>query len=175
MDTLNQEEVEAKIFFNIVENGPISIYAASNKKDPQNSPFSTVHRHFKRFESENLISIYKKEKHQNKKFKYLYGPTSEGVAEFYFSEKGKIIKDIKPVFEKWGNNEKFFQDENGIAIFGVNEFKKNSKQVLTYFKKWVEFIRKADDYKEIPEELDLDVGMMILGKKEPKYFLETIL
>jgi len=175
MDTLNQEEVEAKIFFNIVENGPISIYAASNKKDRQNPPFATVHRHFKNLESDNLITIYKKLMHQNKKFKYLYGPTSEGVAEFYFSEKGKIIKDIKPVFEKWGNNEKFFQDENGIAVFGVNEFKKNSKQVLTYFKKWVEFIRKADDYKEIPEELDLDVGMMILGKKEPKYFLETIL
>ena len=82
MDTSLEEEIEAKIFFNIVENGPISIYAASNKKkDSQNPPFTTVHRHFKRFESENLISIYKKEKHQNKKFKYLYGPTSEGIAE----------------------------------------------------------------------------------------------
>jgi len=171
-----EEEIEAKIFFNIVENGPISIYAASNKKkDSQNPPFATVHRYFKNLESENLITIYKKEMHQNKKFKYLYGPTSEGIAEFYFSEKGKIIKDIKLVFDKWGNNKKFFQDENGIAIFDFNEFKKNPMQVLTYFKKWVEFIGKADDYKEIPEELDLDVGMMILGKKEPKYFLETIL
>jgi len=176
MDTPLEEEIEAKIFFNIVENGPISIYAASNKKkDSQNPPFATVHRHFKNLESENLITIYKKEIHQNKKFKYLYGPTSEGIAEFYFSEKGKTIKDIKPAFEKWGNNKKFFQDENGIAIFSFNEFKNNPMQVLTYFKKWVEFIRKADDYKEIPEELDLEVGMMILGKKEPKYFLETIL
>jgi len=44
-----------------------------------------------------------------------------------------------------------------------------------YFKKWVEFLRKADSWKEVPEELELDVGMLILGKKEPKYFLETIL
>jgi len=60
MDTSNQEEIEAKIFLNIVENGPISIYAASNKKDPQNPPFTTVHRHFKKFETEKLITISKK-------------------------------------------------------------------------------------------------------------------
>jgi len=175
MDTSKEEETEAKIFFNIVENGPISIYEASNKKTRENPPFTTVHRYCKRFESEHLITVYKKEKHQNKKFKYLYGPTFEGIAEFYFSEKGKPIKDIKPVFEKWGNNEKFFQDENGIELFAVNEFKNNPMRVIKYFKKWVEFIGKADDYKEIPEELDLDVGMLILGKKEPKYFLETVL
>ena len=176
MDTSMGEEIEAKIFFNIVENGPISIYAASNKKkDSQNPPFATVHRYFKNLESENLITIYKKVKHQNKKFKYLYGPTSGGVAEFYFSEKGKIIKDIKPVFEKWGKNKKFFEDENGIEIFSFNEFKKNPMHVLTYFKKWVELITKAYDYTEIPEELELEVGMMILGKKEPQYFLDTML
>jgi len=178
MDTSKEEEVEAKIFFNIVENGPISIYAASNKnikKKHQNPPFTTTHRHFKRFESEHLITVYKKEKHQNKKFKYLYGPTSEGIEEFYFSEKGKPIRDIKLVFEKWGNNEKFFQDENGKELFTLNEFKNNPMQVLKYFKKLVEFNRKADDWKKVPEELEEDVGMMILGKKEPKYFLETIL
>jgi len=46
MDTSKEEETETKIFFNIVENGPISIYAASDKKDRQNQPFTTVHRHF---------------------------------------------------------------------------------------------------------------------------------
>jgi len=175
MDTSKEDQVEAKIFFNIVENGPISIYTASNKKEPQNPPFTTVHRHFKNLEADNLITIFEKVIHQNKKFKYLYGPTSEGIAEFYFSEKGKPIRDIKPVFEKWGNTEKFFQDENGLELFAFNEFKNNPMQVIKYFKKWVEFIRKANDYKEIPEELDLDVGMLILGKKEPKYFLETVL
>jgi len=175
MDTSNEEDNETKIFFNIVENGPISIYAASNKKDKQNPPFATVHRNFKKLEKYGLISIYKKEKHQNKKFKYFYGPTSEGIAEFYFSEKGKMIKDIKPVFEKWGKNKEFFQDENGIEIFNFNDFKNNPGQILKYFKKWVEFLKKADDWKEVPEELDPDVGMMILGKKEPKYFLDTIL
>jgi len=175
MDTSKEEEIEAKIFFNIVENDPISIYAASNKKNKQNPPFTTVHRHFKRLESENLITIYKKEKHQNKKFKYLYGPTSEGIAEFYFSEKGKMIKDIKPVFERWGKDKKFFQDKNGTEIFNFNEFQNNPMQTLKYFKKWVEFIRKADGWKEVPEELDLDVGMMILGKNEPKYFFNTVL
>ena len=177
MDTLNQDETEAKIFFNIVENGPISIYAASskNRKKSQNPPFTTVHRHFKNLESDNLITIFKKEMHQNKKFKYLYGPTSEGIAEFYFSEKGKMIKDIKPAFEKWGENKKFFLDENGIELFNFNEFQNEPGKILHYFKKWVEFIRKSEDYEEIPEDLDLGVGMMVLAHKDPKYYLKTVL
>ncbi len=174
MDIL-EEDIEAKIFQDIAENGPISVYAASDKKDRVKPPYGTVHRHFKNLESENLITIYKKEMHQNKKYKYLYGPTLSGVAEFYFSEKGRMIKDIKPVFQKWRNSKKFIEDENGKEFFDFNEFQFAPQKHIEIYKKWVEFVKKADDYKEIPEELELDVGMMILGKKEPKYFLETLL
>jgi len=177
MDISKQEEVEAKIFQNIVKNGPISIYAASRKKNPQNPPFSTVHRHFKKLEQEGMISIYKKEMHQNKKFKKLYGPTLYGVGGFYFSDKGIPKKNIEHVFEKWGNHEKFFKPPQGSdVIFKMDDYKKNPKKMIENYQKWIELNSLAlNEFNEdIPEELELEIGMMLLGRKDQKFFLERV-
>jgi len=170
---IQTSDIEDEIYKKMVNEGPISVYASSHLKDPKNHSFSTVHRYFKKWENEKNIIIYKKEKHPSGNSKKLYGPTVLGLWSFYFSENGTPDKEFDSVFDKWVKEKKFFDTAIGAYSFDYNEYQKNPNQFKKFFKKQIKLYSLAflEYEKGIPIEMQINVGMEILVKKDPESFL----
>ena len=170
-------DIESTVFEAIAEKGPISVYEASDKKDPNNPSFASVHRHFKNLEEEKLITIYAEGLSKNGRPKKLYGPTFEGIIEFYFDDEGIPDQELGSVFKKWAKQKKFFESEQGpVKTFDYDDYKKNPDKVFEVFKKLVKFYKKSllESEKPIPDEMKIHVGMLIYSMKNQKEYLETI-
>ena len=170
MEISQSERLDLEIFELILTRGPITVYSASKS----GIPLPTIHRHFKQMEKEEEIAIYRKEPHQSGNPKKLYGPTIMGILGFS-AEFESIRKNFDSIFEKWINEKPFLKDMKYVFGYSEDFIKQNPREVIQNCKKFMRFYKDAFDVVEdekVLEENILDVGCLLLGKKNPKKYYE---
>jgi len=171
MDISQTERRELEIFDLILTRGPITVYSAMKESEKS---LPTIHRHFKHMEKEGEIAIYREEPHQSGNPKKLYGPTVMGILEFCLFP--SIRKKFDSIFEKWINEKPFLKDMKYVFGYQEDFIKQNPREVIQNCKKYMRFFIDAYDLVDDEEFLDeniIDVGWLLLGKKNPKKYYET--
>ena len=171
MEISQSERLDQEIFDLVLTRGPITVYSASKESGIS---LTTIHRHFKQMEKEEEIKIYRTEPHQSGNPKKLYGPTNNGILGFC-SEFEDIRKKFDSIFEKWLKEKPFVNDI--IADFGFSEdfIKQNPRYVIQICKKFMRFYNDAFELANDEEFMDeniVDIGFLLLGKKNPKKYYE---
>ena len=173
MEVSQSERLDLEIFDLILTKGPITVYLASKESEIS---LTTIHRHFKQMEKNQTIKIYREEPHPSGNPKKLYGPTVNGILKAS-SDFEEIRKKFDAIFEKWLNEKPFVKEI--IDGFGFNDdfIKQNPQEIIKNCKKYMRFFIDAYELANDDEVLDeniLDVGFLLLGKKNPKEYYERI-
>ena len=171
LDIPQSERLDQEIFDLVLTRGPITVYSASKES---RIPLPTIHRHFKQMEKEENIKIYREEPHQSGNPKKLYGPTLEGVFGFS-ADFENIRKKFDSIFEKWLQEKPFVKDIKGAFGFEEDFIKQSPQETIKICKKFMRFYNDAFELVEDDEVLDehiVDVGFLLLSKKNPKKYFE---
>jgi len=165
MDMSTHEKTQIGLFKTILEEGPLTLYAANAKSS---SPIGTIHRHFKQMIESRWIKIYESLEDKSRR-KIPYGPTLLGIIHFYRLDK-TIQSRLEHHFLRWIRFEDFTSELNDEGFDSKNL--KNSKEL---FRKYVYYFAGVEDQIEslrepqtVPRELLLYIGEFLLVRK-PEY------
>ncbi len=165
MDMSTHEKTQIVLFKTILEEGPLTLYAANTKSS---SPIGTIHRHFKQMIESRWIKIYESLEDKSRR-KIPYGPTLLGIIHFYRLDK-TIQSRLEHHFLRWIRFEDFTSELNDEGFDSKNL--KNSKEL---FRKYVYYFAGVEDQikslrepQTVPRELLLYIGEFLLVRK-PEY------
>lgn len=163
MDMSTHEKTQISLFRTILEEGPLTLYAANSKSA---SPIGTIHRHFRQMIENRWIKVYHSLEDKSRR-KISYGPTLLGIIHFYRLDKA-IQSRLEHHFLRWIQFDDFaaeLYDEGFESL-------KNSKEL---FRKYVYYFAGVEDQIEmlrepqtVPRELLLYVGEFLLVRR-PEY------
>ena len=168
MDISDIDTFEFELFQLMIDNGPITVYSLSNLS---NRAHPTVHRHFKQFEEEEYIRVYRTEDHRTGQKKKFYGPTVIGI--FWFCTLFKEYNQrLDFIVDKWKGEKPFLKDLV-IAGFDLKLLETDPVYFKNIFKKFAKFY--TDSWYEIEnyeptKDTWMAVGSFLLGLKSPKKY-----
>jgi hypothetical protein len=165
MDMSAHEKTQISLFRTILEDGPLTLYAANTKST---SPIGTIHRHFKQMIDSKWIKVYAGLEDKSRR-KIPYGPTLLGIIHFYRLDK-TIQSRLEHHFLYWIRFDDF------LAELGDEGFdQKNPKTSKELFRKYIHYFAGVEDQIEMlrepqafPRELLLYIGEFLLVRR-PEY------
>ncbi|HWP78678.1 MAG TPA: ArsR family transcriptional regulator [Candidatus Nitrosotenuis sp.] len=161
-------QTQMSLFRIILEEGPLTLYAANIKSS---SPIGTIHRHFREMVREKKIKIYTN-LNDKSRGKIYYGPTLLGMVYFYRFDK-TIQTRLDDYFLKWIGFDDFVAElrEEGFITSNIAK----SRDSKNLFRKYVHYFAGVENQiaslKEpdtIPREMLLYVGEFLLVR-QPEY------
>ena len=171
MEVSQSERLDLEIFDLILTKGPITVYLASKESEIS---LTTIHRHFKQMEKNQTIKIYREEPHPSGNPKKLYGPTIDGILKAC-SDFEEIRKKFDAIFEKWLKQKPFVKEVKDVLGYEEDFINQNPKEIIKNCKKFMRFFNEAFELtndEEFLEENIVDIGFLLLGKKNPKKYYE---
>lgn len=166
MDMSTHEKTQVSLFTTILEEGPLTLYAANAKAS---SPIGTIHRHFKEMEGAGWIKAYSGLNDTRRKIHY--GPTLLGVIHFY-SLDTRIQERLERYFLKWIGFGDFVLE---LEEEGFDVSDSASRELKSLFKKYVQYFAGVEGQimllrqpEKIPREILLYIGEFLLVRK-PEY------
>jgi hypothetical protein len=165
MDMSGHEKTQVSLFRDILDEGPLTLYAANSKST---SPIGTIHRHFKQMIENHWIKIYASLEDKSRR-KIPYGPTLLGIIHFYRLDK-TIQSRLEHHFLRWIRFDDFVLELSDEGFDPKNL--KNSKEL---FRKYIYYFAGVEDQIEtlhepqtVPRELLLYIGEFLLVRR-PEY------
>ena len=159
------EKTQIGLFRTILEEGPLTLYAANSKS---NSPIGTIHRHFKQMIESKWIKVYAQLEDKSRR-KIPYGPTLLGLIHFYRLDK-TIQSRLEHHFLRWIRFEDFTAelDDEGFELKNLKNSKELFRKYVYYFAGVEDQIETLRDPQTVPRELLLYIGEFLLVRR-PEY------
>ncbi len=164
MDRSTHEKTQNSLFRAILEEGPLTLYAANARSA---SPIGTIHRHFKQMIKNKWLKVYSSQDKSRRKIPY--GPTLLGLIHFYRMDRA-IQTRLEHHFLRWIRFDDFISELKDEE-FDLENLK-NSKDL---FRKYIHYFAGVEDEIEslkephtVPREILLYIGEFLLVRK-PEY------
>ncbi|MGI0009913.1 MAG: ArsR family transcriptional regulator [Nitrosopumilaceae archaeon] len=166
MDTSSHDRTASQLFKLILENGPLTLYAANATSD---IPIGTIHRHFKEMTDAEKIKIYDHGKSGRRKISY--GPTLYGLIYFYRIDKD-IEKKLENYFDVWIKREQFVAELKD-AGFDEKKLGTDLKMSKKIFRKYIQYyagveeqlLNFARNMNELPRDVRMFLGEFLVATK----------
>jgi len=165
MDMSAHEKTQTSLFKTILEEGPLTLYAANSKSA---SPIGTIHRHFKQMIENRWIKKYESLDDKSRR-KIPYGPTLLGIIHFYRLDKA-IQARLEHHFLRWIRFDDFVVelDDEGFDSKNLKNSKELFRKYVYYFAGVEDQIETLREPQNVPRELLLYIGEFLLVRR-PEY------
>jgi hypothetical protein len=165
MDMSGHEKTQVSLFRDILDEGPLTLYAANSKST---SPIGTIHRHFKQMIENRWIKIYASLEDKSRR-KIPYGPTLLGIIHFYRLDK-TIQSRLEHHFLRWIRFDDFVLElsDEGFDPKNLRNSKELFRKYIYYFAGVEDQIETLREPQTVPRELLLYIGEFLLVRR-PEY------
>lgn len=164
MDMSPHERTQSSLFRTMLEEGPLTLYAANSKSA---SPIGTIHRHFKQMITNKWLKVYSSQDKSRRKIPY--GPTLLGLIHFYRLDK-TIQSKLEHHFLKWIRFDEFTVElrDEGFELKTLKVSKELFRKYIHYFAGVEDQIETLKEPQTVPRELLLYIGEFLLVRN-PEY------